>query len=75
MKSSLIAAALCAAGLAACGTENAIESKAKVPPQPIIAAAAPEQPRLSVSDKYPAPKTEANMGEKEPLDPSEQEKH
>lgn len=73
MKSSLIAAALCAAGLAACGTENATESRAKVPPQPIIAAA-PEQPRQSVSDKYPAPKTEANMGEKEPLDPSEQEK-
>jgi nitrous oxide reductase accessory protein NosL len=74
MKRSLIAVVFCAAGLAACGTENAIESKAKVPPQPIIAAAT-EHPRLSVSDKYPAPKSEANLGEKEPLDPSEQEKH
>jgi hypothetical protein len=74
MKLILITTALCAAGLAACGTETATESRAKVPPQPIIAAA-PEQPRLSVSEKYPAPRTEANMGEKEPLDPSEQEKH
>lgn len=74
MKYSLIAAAFCAAGLAACGTENATQSTAKVPPQPIIAAA-PEQPQLSVSEKYPAPKTEANMGEQEPLDPGEQEKH
>jgi nitrous oxide reductase accessory protein NosL len=75
MKRTLIAAAFCAAGIAACGTENATESRAKVPPQPIIAAAPAEQPRQSVSDKYPAPKTESNMGEKEPLDPSEQEKH
>ena len=74
MKPNQIFVLLAVAGLAACGTENATESRAKVPPQPIIAAA-PEQPRQSVSDKYPAPKTEANMGEKEPLDPSEQEKH
>lgn len=74
MKANRILVVLAVAGLSACGTENATESRAKVPPQPIIAAA-PEQPRLSVSEKYPAPKTEANMGEKEPLDPSEQEKH
>jgi hypothetical protein len=70
-KSMFVALAL--AGLAACGTENATESRAKVPPQPIMASA--DQPQQSVSEKYPAPKTEANLGEKEPLDPSEQEKH
>jgi hypothetical protein len=74
MRHSLIAAALCAVGLAACGTQNATESRAKVPPSPIIAAA-PERPRLPVYEQYPAPKTEANLGEQEPLDPSEQEKH
>ncbi|MGE5124714.1 MAG: hypothetical protein ACM3PV_00370 [Betaproteobacteria bacterium] len=85
MKTSLIAAALCAAGLAACGTENATESTAKVPPQPIVAAAPAQQPVLAetaperryvpVYERYPAPKVESNMGEQEPLDPTEQEKH
>ena len=74
MKSHLIVvAALAAAGLAACGTENATESRTRVPPQPIMASA--DLPQPSVSEKYPAPKTEASMGEREPLDPTEQEKH
>ena len=76
MKSSVIASAVFAAGLAACGTENATESTAKVPPQPIIAAApAQDRPYVPVYERYPAPKTESNMGEQEPLDPTEQEKH
>jgi hypothetical protein len=76
MKRSVIASAILAAGLAACGTENATESTAKVPPQPIIAAApAQDRPYVPVYERYPAPKIESNMGEQEPLDLTEQEKH
>jgi hypothetical protein len=75
MKPRLILIALAAAGLAACGTENATESRAKVPPQPIMASAEQPQAQQPVYEKYPAPKTEAYQGEQEPLDPSEQEKH
>jgi hypothetical protein len=72
MKSHLIVVALAAAGLVSCGTENATESRVRVPPQPILASAG--LPQQSVSQKYPAPKSEANLGEQEPLDPTEQEK-